>query len=114
MYRKALALNEELGRKDGMAKQYGNLGAVYQTRNALDQAEEMHKKALALYEEVGAKEGMAIGNGNLGIVYLERGDLNQAEAMSEKALALFQEVGAALRVEETKELLDHLRSLNAC
>ena len=30
MYRKALELNEALGRKEGMANQYGNLGIVYQ------------------------------------------------------------------------------------
>jgi len=28
---KALKLNEDLGRKEGMANNYGNLGVVYQT-----------------------------------------------------------------------------------
>ena len=38
-YKKALALNQELGRKEGMANQYGNLGTVYSARGDLDGAE---------------------------------------------------------------------------
>ncbi|MDR4482880.1 MAG: tetratricopeptide repeat protein [Nitrospirales bacterium] len=41
MYGKALAIEEEaLGRKEGMASDYGNLGILYRTRGKLDRAEE--------------------------------------------------------------------------
>jgi tetratricopeptide (TPR) repeat protein len=53
MYNKALALSEELGRKEGMANNYGNLGNVYQTRGDLEQAEAAWKKSLALFQEIG-------------------------------------------------------------
>ncbi|CAD7854497.1 MAG: hypothetical protein [Olavius algarvensis Gamma 1 endosymbiont] len=68
MYRKGLALNEALGRKEYMAAIYGNLGILYQTRGDLDQAEAMYKRALAIEEELGRKEGMASDYGNLGIL----------------------------------------------
>ncbi len=37
MLKKALAIEEKLGRQEGMASQYGNLGLVYRTRE-LDRA----------------------------------------------------------------------------
>ena len=53
MYGKSLALNDSLGRKEGMAIQYGNLGNLYKTRGDLDRAEEMYGKSLALFRQVG-------------------------------------------------------------
>ena len=47
--RKSLALNGELGRKEGMAIQYGNLGILYQ--------------ALALYPTVGIPEHVTLVEG---------------------------------------------------
>jgi len=54
MYRKSLAIEEALGRKEGMASDYGNLGNLYRTRDDLDAAEDMYRKGLALFREVGA------------------------------------------------------------
>ena len=54
MFKKALAIDEKLGRQEGMANHYGNLGAIYQTRGELDRAEEMYEKSLALFKAVGA------------------------------------------------------------
>jgi len=55
MYKKSLAVNEELGRKEGMANAYGNLGVLYATRGDLKGAEEMHKKSLAIFISLGNK-----------------------------------------------------------
>jgi tetratricopeptide (TPR) repeat protein len=51
---KSLALEEELGRKEGMGSDYGNLGSVYQRRGDLDEACRLWGLALKLFEEVGA------------------------------------------------------------
>ena len=59
MLKKSLAINEKLGRQEGMASQYGNLGLIYRTRGELDRAEEMLKKSLAIFEKVGRREGVA-------------------------------------------------------
>lgn len=54
MYRKALAINESLGSKEGTARDYGNLGIVFKTRNDLDEAREAWAESVRLYEEIGA------------------------------------------------------------
>jgi lipopolysaccharide biosynthesis regulator YciM len=52
MYQKSLTNNETLGRKEGMADQYGNLGNLFKTRGELDRAEEMYQKSLVLLREI--------------------------------------------------------------
>ena len=59
MHRKALEIDEKLGRLEGMASDYGNLGLIYLTRGDLDRAEQMHRKALRIDEKLGRLEGMA-------------------------------------------------------
>ena len=93
MYKKSLAINEQLGRLEGMASQYGNLGNVLRVRGDLDGAEAMHKKSLAINEQLGRLEGMASQYGNLGIVLRVRGDLDGAEAMYKKSLAINEQLG---------------------
>ena len=93
MYRKSLALFEELDDRRGMANGYNNLGIVHKTRGDLDEAEAMQCKALALFEELDDKKGMGDGYSNLGNVHKKRGDLSEAETMYRKALALNEELG---------------------
>ena len=93
MHRKALEINEKLGRLEGMAIQYGNLGLIYETRGDLDRAEEMHRKALEIDEKLGRLEGMATAYGNLGLIYQTRGDLDLAEEMYFKSLEINEKLG---------------------
>ena len=65
--------SKALGRQDGMASVYGNLGNVYRTRGELDRAVEMFEKSLAINEALGRQDGMANQYGNLGNVYRTRG-----------------------------------------
>lgn len=90
---KALAIDKNLGRIEGMASRYRNLGVAYFTRGDLDGAEVMYKKALAIDEKLGRLEGMANAYGNLGNVYMTRGDLDGTEAMYKKALAINEKLG---------------------
>ena len=88
MHRKALELNEALGRKKGIAHAYNNLGIVYRVRGDLAQAEAMYRKALELDEssdhKEGMKEGMAAVYNNLGNVYQTRKDLAQPKPCTAK------------------------------
>ena len=56
MYKKSLAIEEKLGRLEGMASDYGNLGILLKTRGDLDGAEEMYKKSLEIAEKSGFKQ----------------------------------------------------------
>ncbi len=79
--RQALEINEALGRKEGMANQYGNLGNLEQTRGNLDAAEGYYKQSLEIEKALGRKEGMAQDYGNLGILEQTRGNLDGAEGI---------------------------------
>jgi tetratricopeptide (TPR) repeat protein len=93
MFKKALKIDEKLGRLEGMAIQYNNLGVIYKTRGELDKAEEMHNKALEIAEKLGWLEGMASQYGNLGLIYQTRGELDKAEEMHNKALDINKKLG---------------------
>jgi len=93
MHKKALAIDEKLGRLEEMASDYNNLGLIYQTRGELDEAEKMYKKALAIHERLGLQEGMANQYGNLGLIYRMRGDLDKAEEMHKKSLHIEEKLG---------------------
>jgi hypothetical protein len=55
MYRKALEIDEALGRQEDMAIGYANLGIVlYLSRSDLDQAKVMLHKSMDLSKQVGA------------------------------------------------------------
>jgi tetratricopeptide (TPR) repeat protein len=93
MYRKALVINEKIGRQKGMAILYGNLGNIYSIRGEMDQAEQIYCDALAIYEKLNDQEGISTMYGNLGIIYSTRGDMDQAEQMYRKALAIDEKLG---------------------
>ncbi len=89
----SLKINEELGRKEGMASNYVNIGNVYQTQGDLETALEYYGKSLELDEELGWKVDMAITLGNMGLVYLTRGEYDRALEYFVKALKLNEEQG---------------------
>ncbi len=93
MHRKSLAIDEQLGCKEGMANQYGNLGNVYQTRGELDKAEAMYQKSLVINQQLGCKEGMTKDYGGLGNVYQIRGEFDKAEKIYRKSLAIDEQLG---------------------
>jgi len=82
-----LALYECLGKIEGMAAAFNNLGVVYQTLGDLVPAEAMYQEALKLEEELDCKEAMAAVCENLGQVYQALGNRVQAEAMYKKSAA---------------------------
>lgn len=55
MHRQSLEINEQLGRREGMALAYGSLGSIYKARGDLDQARVLWNRARTLYMELGAQ-----------------------------------------------------------
>ena len=108
MYRKALIIYEQLGSKEGMANQYGNLGIVFKMRGDLDEAEAMYRKALIIYEQLESKEGMANQYGNLGLLHWERDEFNRARQTWTRALDLYLQVGIPDKITLIQSRLDGL------
>ena len=86
MFREALEINEKLGRLEGMAIQYGNLGLVHETRGELDEAGRMLRKSLEISEKVGFAEGIVKAHFNLACVFAQKKDANAAVAALAKAI----------------------------
>ncbi|OAB61292.1 hypothetical protein AY599_02025 [Leptolyngbya valderiana BDU 20041] len=108
MLRKSVAIEEELGRKEGMASDYSNLGVILRHGGDLEGAEAMHRKALAIDEELGRKEGMAYNYGNLGVIAVQRGDAAEARRLWMLARDLYVQMGARPDVEQIQGWLDGL------
>ena len=53
MHKKSLAIEEKLGRLEGMASDYGNLGWVYKKRGDVEKARGYWVKAVDLYKRIG-------------------------------------------------------------
>ena len=138
MHRKALEIDEKLGRLEGMASHYGNLtssrrGATStaeaitakrsrssdasrawpqrqpRQRPHLDGAEAMHRKSLEINEKLGHLEGMASDYGNLGNVLKTRGDLDGGEAMYRQGIAAAERLGTTPLLEKLNQHLSQLR-----
>ncbi|MGH6887182.1 MAG: tetratricopeptide repeat protein, partial [Geminicoccales bacterium] len=53
MCKKALAINEKLGRQEGMANQYGNLGGIAKDRGDIGRARKLWTQARDLFAKIG-------------------------------------------------------------
>ncbi|MBA7492707.1 Photosystem I assembly protein Ycf3 [subsurface metagenome] len=93
MYKKSLAINEKLGRKEATAEDYANLSLLYEAQGNLKAAEEMYKKSLGINEKLGRKGATAEDYTNLGILYEAQGNLKAAEEMYKKSLAINEKLG---------------------
>ena len=92
-YSKALHINDENGRKDGIAINLGNIGLVYNYLSDYPKALEYYSKALHIDEEIGNKDGVAINLGNIGEVYRYLSDYPKALEYYSKALHIDEEIG---------------------
>ena len=87
-FKKALAINVELERKDGIASCLNNIGGVYQAWGQNKEALEYYKKSLAINEELKNKDVIASGLNNIGLVYQAWGQYDKAIEHFKKALAI--------------------------
>jgi hypothetical protein len=55
MYQKGMAIDEALGRKEGMASHYGNLGLIAERQRDIAEARRLWTLARDLYAQMGAR-----------------------------------------------------------
>ena len=53
MYKKSLEIDERIGRQEGMANQYRNLGVLHELRGNSGKAKEYWEKARDLFKKIG-------------------------------------------------------------
>ncbi len=101
-YFKALKINEELGIKKGISKNYGNIGNVYNVQEKYTEALDYFLKALRMAEELKSKSSIAIQLANLGSLYTQMGNKSlskqkelytKAEASFIRSLAICDSIG---------------------
>lgn len=88
-YMKELDIALKLGKTDGIATSYNNLGAYYGRESQYEKAAEYFEKSLSYTEE--SKKGTSYNN--LGVVYESMGDMKKAEEMYLKAIANAEQFG---------------------
>ena len=92
-YQKALFINEEIGDKEGVARNLGNIGNVYNELSDYPKALEFYGKALQIFEEIENKHDIALSLGNIGLMYSNLSDYTKAIEYYQKAMFIYEEIG---------------------
>ena len=97
-YQRALAIHEELGNRQGMARVINSIGNVYNSTGDYPAALDHYQRTISSYEELGNRPGIARVTGNIGNVYWNTGDYPAALDHFQRALAVLEEIGDRLMV----------------
>ena len=73
-YFEALKIDEEMGKKSGIAADLGNIGGVYSDQANYQNAQKYYFEALKIGKELGDKNRIATQIGNIGIIYKKQGN----------------------------------------
>jgi predicted ATPase len=94
----ALALNEELGDEEGVARTLSNLGAILHAQGELARAAQLLDECIRRCESLGVARLLALAENNRGDVALSQGDLPIASVHFERSLAAMRELGDTANV----------------
>lgn len=92
-YKKAQAINEDLGERKDLAKNYSNIGILYFTQANYPKAIENYFSGLKIAEEIKSKEDIASCMLNIGIVYTREERYPEALEYFFKSLKMAEELG---------------------
>ena len=93
LYGQALAIDREIGDRQGEEAHLGNLGSAYANLGETRRAIELYEQALAIDREIGDRRGEAADLTNIGIASANLGDARRAIGLYEQALAIAGEIG---------------------
>jgi len=88
-----MALDQELGNKQGIAHALGNLSTLAVDQGDYTLAQSLQEAALAIDRELGNKRSLANSLNGLGCIALEQGDYVSARPLQEESLILCREIG---------------------
>ena len=94
----ALALNEELGDEEGVARTLSNLGAILHAQGDFERASDVLDECIRRCTTLGHARLLALAENNRGDVALSRGDYHVATVHFERSLAAMRELGDTANV----------------
>jgi tetratricopeptide (TPR) repeat protein len=97
-FNKALAIDEDLNDRVGMARDYTNIGNTLSDMGNYQQALVSHNKALAIDEDLNDRVGMARDYTNIGNTLSDTGNYQQALVSHNKALAIDEDLNDRVKM----------------
>ena len=92
-YQQSLAIQREIGDRNGKSLSLLNLGNVYSSLGKYQQAINFYQKSLTIQQEIGDRNGEGLSLLNLGNAYHFLGEYQQAIDYLQKSLDIQQEIG---------------------
>jgi adenylate cyclase len=89
----ALAIEERVGNKPGIARIHNGIGNIHQAGGDHARALEHYQKVLSFFEELGDKHGVAGTLANMGVVYQIQGNYPRSLEYLQKAMAVLESIG---------------------
>ena len=90
---KSITIRREIGKRNGEASCYANLGTLYKSVGEYDKAREHIEKSPTVCSEIGDRSGKASCYEDLGVVYGFAGEEDKANELLEKALTINRDIG---------------------
>jgi non-specific serine/threonine protein kinase len=92
-FEEALAIYEEIGDQNGVARALYGLSYPLEAQGSADAAREMVERSLSLFSHAGSRSGVKDAYDRLGFIAFNQDDLPAARELFEKGLALAREMG---------------------
>jgi tetratricopeptide (TPR) repeat protein len=92
-FQEALAVNESIGNKNGVADMLNNIGNVYDSQSDYVTAIDYFLRGLKILEGTGDDNKLGAAYGNIGVIWRRLEDFPKAISYYEKAIVLFKKVG---------------------
>lgn len=90
--RKALAINQKVDNKAGMALAINNIGTAYMEIDSVEQARDAFRRCFHIYAQLQDKRGMGVAYVNLGSAYKKLKVLDSARFYFERSLDIRNEI----------------------
>lgn len=94
LFEEAAEIRERIDDRRGLAETCNNLGAVYMTRNRMDDARESLERCLEINEEIGNRSGVLSALNNLGRIHQRDENYDRAIDSYRRALEEARRIGA--------------------
>jgi tetratricopeptide (TPR) repeat protein len=92
-YQQSLAIQREIGDRNGEANSLNNLGLVYYSLGKYQEALNFYQQSLEIKREIGDRNGEAIPLNNLGNVYKSLGKYQEALNFHQQSLEIERRIG---------------------